>query len=130
MDPWATQVFVEYFCKNVCKKIPLDLSLWGRPAKVLNISSAIGWADPNLVKALQVLLDTSGRRSAIDWEDLKPYWNLEKRPHFFMWLTNLLFGSFSNILPSTERRLAGQLWFLAVDLFPSFSYTWTTYETF
>ena len=68
MDPWATQVLVEYFCK----KVPLDLSLWGRLAKFLDISSPIGWAAINLLKALPVVLDASGRRSAIDWEDVKP----------------------------------------------------------
>ena len=69
MDPWATQVLVEYFCKNVCKKISLDLSLWGRPAKVLDISSAIGWAAPNLFKALPVLcqLQTYLKHLAYTW---------------------------------------------------------------
>ena len=70
MDPWSTHVLVEHFWKKFCKKGPLDLSLWGRLPKFLDISSAIGWAAPNLLKALPVVLDASGRRSAIDWEDL------------------------------------------------------------
>ena len=33
-------------------------------------------------KALVILSDTTVRRSAVDREDLKPYWKSEKRPHF------------------------------------------------
>ena len=37
---------------------------------------------PDLLKALAILSDTTIRRSAVDAEDLKPYWKSEKRPHF------------------------------------------------
>ena len=33
-------------------------------------------------KALAILSHTTVRRSAVDQEDLKPYWKSEKRPHF------------------------------------------------
>ena len=36
---------------------------------------------PDLLKALAILSDTTVRRSAVDREDLKPYWRSEKRPH-------------------------------------------------
>ena len=49
-------------------------------SKALNISSATARVAPDLLKALEILSDTSLRRSAVDREDLKPYWKLEKRP--------------------------------------------------
>ena len=33
---------------------------------------------PDLLKTLAILLDTTVRRSAVDREDLKPYWKSEK----------------------------------------------------
>ena len=45
--------------------------------------------------------------SAVDREDLKPYWKSEKRSHFSRWSTILLFTSFSKTLLTTERRLRG-----------------------
>ena len=46
--------------------------------KSLNKSSA--WAVPNLLKTLKVLSDTTVRKSSINQEDLKLYWELEKEP--------------------------------------------------
>ena len=37
---------------------------------------------PDLLKAPANLSDTTIRRSAVDQEDLKPYWKSEKRPRF------------------------------------------------
>ena len=51
-------------------------------SKVLDISSATVRVAPVLLKAPAVLSDTTVRRSAVDLEDLKPYWQSEKRPHF------------------------------------------------
>ena len=45
------------------------------------MSSAIARVAPDLLKALAILSDTTVRRSAVDREDLKPYWKSEKRPH-------------------------------------------------
>ena len=42
------------------------------------ISSAAARVAPDLLKALAILSDTTVRRSAVDQEDLKPYWKLEK----------------------------------------------------
>ena len=47
-------------------------------AKVLQ-TAQVG---PDLLKALEMLSDTTIRRSAVDQKDLKPYWKSEKRPHF------------------------------------------------
>ena len=108
--------------------------MWKRPAcqtllKVLDISSATVRAAPELLKALAILSDTTARRSAVDWEDLKPYGKLEKAPHFSRWLTVLIFTRFSKTLVTTERRLTG--WqCLAVDLSPIFLRTGTSDETF
>ena len=49
-------------------------------SKALNISSAAACVAPDLLKVLAILSDASLRRSAVDREDLKPYWKLEKRP--------------------------------------------------
>ena len=76
--------------------------------KALDISSATAWVAPDLLKALAILSDTTARRSAVDREDLKPYWKSEKRQHCNRWSTILLFTSFSKALLTTERRLTGQ----------------------
>ena len=57
--------------------------MWRRPAcqslsKALDISSATAQVVPDLLKALAILSDTTVRRSAVDREDLKPYWKSEK----------------------------------------------------
>ena len=46
-------------------------------SKALDISSAVVWVAPDLLKALAILSDTAVRTSAVDWEDLKPYWKSE-----------------------------------------------------
>ena len=46
--------------------------------KPWDISSATARPAPNLLKALTILSDTTVRRSAIDWEELKSYWKSEK----------------------------------------------------
>ena len=35
----------------------------------------------DLLKALAILSDTTVRSSAVDRDDLKPYWKKKKRPH-------------------------------------------------
>ena len=44
----------------------------------MDISSATARVAPDLLKALAILSDTTVRRSAVDREDLKPYWKSEK----------------------------------------------------
>ena len=51
-------------------------------SKALDISSATAQVVPELLKALAILSDTIVRRSAVDREDLKPYWKSKKRPDF------------------------------------------------
>ena len=46
--------------------------------KALNISSATARVSPDLLKTLGILSDTTVRRSAVDQEDLKPYWKFKK----------------------------------------------------
>ena len=50
----------------------------------MDILSATGQVAPNLLKDLEILPDTTVRRSAVDQKDLKPYWKSEKRPHSSM----------------------------------------------
>ena len=45
----------------------------------MDISSATARVAPDLLKTLAILSDITVRRSAADWEDLKPYWKPEKR---------------------------------------------------
>ena len=47
-------------------------------SKALDISSATARVVLNLLKALATVLDTTVRRSAVDQEDIKPYWKSEK----------------------------------------------------
>ena len=59
-------------------EIPQDLGLWRRSLqtllKALDVSSATAWVSQDLLKALAILSDTTVRRSAVDQEDLEPYW--------------------------------------------------------
>ena len=48
----------------------------------VDISSATDRVAADLFKALAILSDTTVRRSAVDREDLKPYWKSGNRPHF------------------------------------------------
>ena len=52
------------------------------PSKAFDISIAAARVAPNLLKALTILSDTAVRRSAVDREDLKPYWKSEKKTTF------------------------------------------------
>ena len=68
--------------------------MWRRPAcqtlsKALDISSATARVAPDLLKAVAILSDTTMRRSAVDQEDLKPYWRL---PGYFICLTKYCIG--------------------------------------
>ena len=94
----------------------------------MDISSATARVAPDLLKVLAILSDTTVRRSAVDQEDLKPYWK-QKKDHISLGDQQLLFTSFSKTLLITERRLLG-LCFLAVDLSPTFLNTRTTNETY
>ena len=154
MDLWGTAALTGHSCEdwpsrttiscllvkkeeiwpNSWPKIPYDVSLWRRTAcqtlsKALDISSAAARVAPDLWKALVVLSKTTVRRSAVDREDLKPYWKSYKGSQFSMWSTILLFTNFSKTLLTTERRITGR-WFLAVDIFPAFLNKVTTDETF
>ena len=75
--------------------------------KTLNILRAAAWVALNLLKALTILSDTTARRSAVDWEELKLYWKSEKRQDFSRGSTNLLFTSIWKTLLTAKRRLTG-----------------------
>ena len=102
-DPWGTSTLTGYSCENfpsrttwsqlllrkeeirpnIWPEIPEDLSLWRRPArqtlsKALGISNGTVGVAPDLLKALAILSDTTVKRSAVDREDLEPYWKSEK----------------------------------------------------
>ena len=48
----------------------------------LDVSSATAWLALDLLETLAVLSDTIARRSAVDQEDLKPYWKSGKNATF------------------------------------------------
>ena len=50
--------------------------------KALDVSSATARVAPDLLKALAIISNTTVIRSAVDREDLKPYWKSEKSTHF------------------------------------------------
>ena len=53
------------FCRRqACETLSIALDISSAPARVA----------PDLLKALVILSDTTVRRSAVDREDLKPYW--------------------------------------------------------
>ena len=56
----------------------------------MDISSATARVAPDLLKALEILSDTTFRRFAVNSEDLKPYWKSEKKPNFSWGSTILL----------------------------------------
>ena len=106
MEPSQTPRLTGYLCKdfpsrttqsclslrkdeikpNIWPGIPWELSSWRQSCqtllKVLVISRATARVALDLLKTLSVLSDTTVRRSAVDWEDLKPYWKSEKKVIF------------------------------------------------
>ena len=64
------------------------------------ISNATAQVIPDLLKGLAILSDTTVRRSAVDREDLKPYWKSEKRPYF----SRLHCRPFPNILKYRDHQ--------------------------
>ena len=85
------------------------------------------WSSLRPIKSPSNSLRHNCQKSAIDREDLKPYWKSEKRPYFFRESTVLLFRRFSKTSLTTEKSLTE---FLAVDISPTFLNTGTTDETF
>ena len=117
--------------QNGWPAIPEDLSLWSRLAcqiltKSLGSIRCYSSSNPGPVKSPSNS-DTTVRRSALDQEDLKPYWKSEKRPHFCRWSTILLqvFQGFTNHREKTNRVLV-----LSVDLSWTSLNRGTTNETF
>ena len=73
------------------------------------MSSSTIWVAPDLLKALAILSVTIVRRPAVDQGNLKPYWKLEKWPHFSNGLTILLFTTFSKTLVFSCRPFSNTL---------------------
>ena len=75
----AIYLISNYIRLTFVRKTSMPLS------KALDISSVTARKAPDLLKALAVLPDTTFRGSAVDREDLQPYWKSEKRSHFSRW---------------------------------------------
>ena len=87
--------------------------MWRRPAcqtllKALDISSTTAWVAPDLLKALAILSDTTVRRSVVDWEDLKPHWKSEKRPHLIHFKKIFVKGLDHSM---TQKRVQAQFFY-------------------
>ena len=89
---------------SFCHRSTLSKALSKASVTSLGYTKCPAQVVPDLL-APAILWDATVRRSAIDQEDLKPYWKSEKRPHVIKWLKILLFISFSKTLLTTERRL-------------------------
>ena len=74
------------------------------PVKSLGYIRCYSSSSPRPLKALTILSDTTVRTSAVDWEDLKPYWKSEIRLGSSSWSTILLFPSFFNDLPNHRKE--------------------------
>ena len=99
----------------------------------MDISIATAQVAPDLLKPLAIVSDTIVRRSAVDREDLKPYWKSEKshislgdQQSYYLQVFQRLYETKEQ---NQERRLTGWL-FLAVDLSLRFLNRGTTDETF
>ena len=107
---------------NTGPEIPWDLILWRRTAYHTRVV-------PDISKTLVILSDTIVRRSAVDWEDLKPYFKLEKKSTFFVAINKPIIYKFSKVLLTIVMRLTERQ-ILGGDFFPTFLNTGTTEENF
>ena len=91
MEPWLTPALVGYSCEVLPKlsitekrRIKAKYLTWYIRLKfakktcmsnplALEMSSVTAQVAPDLLKASSSLSDKTVRRSAVDWEDLKPY---------------------------------------------------------
>ena len=60
---------LKYNKTYACEKNPACLT----QSNKLDISGATAWVAPDLLNVLAILSDTNVRRSAVVWEDSKPY---------------------------------------------------------
>ena len=77
------------------------------PVKSLAYIKCYSSSSPTRVKALAILSDTIVRRSAVDREDVKPYWKLEKGHISLDEQQSSYLQVFQRLL-TTERRLTGR----------------------
>ena len=92
VEPWGTPALTGYTREDLPSRTTRRKPACQTLSKALDISSATARVAPGLLKAPALLKDTIVRRSAVDWEDLKPYWKSESRPHFSRWSTILPVG--------------------------------------
>ena len=93
-----------YLSRNSVRLNFVKKTSMANPVKSLGYISATVWVAPDLFKGLVILSDTTVRGSAVDQEDLKPYWKSEKRLHFSSWSTSLLFTSFSKDFTNHRKK--------------------------
>ena len=74
------------------------------PVKSLGYIKYYSSSSPRPLQALTILSDTTVRTSAVDWEDLKPYWKSEIRLGSSSWSTILLFPSFFKDFPNHRKE--------------------------
>ena len=64
-------VFFKFVKKIACQTL----------SKALDVSNGTARVAPDLLKTKAILSDTTVRRSAVDREDLKPYWKSDSFRH-------------------------------------------------
>ena len=68
----------KYLTQNSIRLKFVKKTSTSNPVESLDLLSVTDQIDPHLLNALAILSDTGVRRSAVDQEDLKPYWKLKK----------------------------------------------------
>ena len=91
---WERGKKAKYLYWNSTRLMFVKKTRMPKPVKSLGYIKCHSSSSSRSLKALAILSDTTVRRSAVDWEDLKPSWKSEKRWHFSMWSTILLFISY------------------------------------
>ena len=99
MDPRGTLALSGYSCEDFPSRTtqnrlllrkrkrkpnirPVKRTSMSNPVKSLGYIKCHSLSSPRTVKPLAILSDTTVRRSAVDREDLKPYWKSEKKATF------------------------------------------------
>ena len=66
--------------------------------------STTAWVAPDLLRALAILADITVKRSAVDQEDLKPYWKLEKMDTLLYAINNPIIYKLSKVFTNHTKK--------------------------
>ena len=77
MQPSGTPTLTGYSSEDFPSRTTQSCLLL-RKEEIRSNICATAWVAQDLLKAQAILSDTTDRRSAVDWENLKRYWKSEK----------------------------------------------------